>query len=250
MSSNKCDYFQGSWVYDESYPLYDSTSCPFIGEGFDCQKNGRPDKDYLKYRWQPTGCGIPRFNGVDFLERCRGKKIMLVGDSLSKNMWVSLTCLLHASVPNSSYTIDCTGLLSTFTMPEYGLSVLWLKNGFLVDVIYEKIGKVLKLDSIGTGSQWRGMDMLIFNTYHWWLHSGRSQTWDYFQVGDKIVKDMDRLEALKIALTTWATWIDQNTDPSKTKVYFQGVAAAHLDPKEWKDPDPSARTCIGTNKTS
>lgn len=44
---------------------------------------------------------------------------MLVGDSLSKNMWVSLTCLLHASVPNSSYTIDCTGLLSTFTMPVY-----------------------------------------------------------------------------------------------------------------------------------
>ncbi|KAB5534406.1 hypothetical protein DKX38_017492 [Salix brachista] len=173
---------------------------------------------------------------------------MLVGDSLSKNMWVSLTCLLHASVPNSSYTIDCTGLLSTFTMPEYGLSVLWLKNGFLVDVIYEKIGKVLKLDSIGTGSQWLGMDMLIFNTYHWWLHSGRSQTWDYFQVGDKIVKDMDRLEALKIALTTWATWIDHNTDPSKTKVYFQGVAAVHLDPKEWKDPDPSARTCMGQTK--
>jgi hypothetical protein len=27
--------------------------------------------------------------------------------------------------------------------------------------------------------------------------------WDYFQVGDKIVEDMDRLEALKI--TTWAT---------------------------------------------
>jgi len=29
--------------------------------------------------------------------------------------------------------------------------------------------------------------------------------WDYFQVGDKMVEDMDRLEALKIALTTWAT---------------------------------------------
>jgi len=41
--------------------------------------------------------------------------------------------------------------------------------------------------------------------------------WDYFQVGDKIVEDMDRLEDLKIALTTWATWIDHNIDPQILK---------------------------------
>ncbi|CAK7351839.1 unnamed protein product [Dovyalis caffra] len=212
-------------------------------------------QDIYAHSRGPTGaamaanlCGKRRFNGLDFLERYRGKKIMLVGDSLSNNMWVSLTCLLHASVPNSSYTIDRKGLLSTFTMQEYGLSVLWLKNGFLIEVAYEKIGKVLKLDSITTGNQWLGMDILIFNSYHWWFHTGRSQTWDYFQVGDKIVKEMDRLEALRIALTTWATWIDRNIDPSKTKVFFQGVAAVHIDPKEWKDPNPSARTCIGQTK--
>uniref|UniRef100_A0A6N2LKB6 Trichome birefringence-like C-terminal domain-containing protein n=1 Tax=Salix viminalis TaxID=40686 RepID=A0A6N2LKB6_SALVM len=211
MSSNKCDYFQGSWVYDESYPLYDSTKLSLSLE-----------KDLIVRKMADL-------------------------TKITSNTDGSLLVVAFP-VPNSSYTIDCTGLLSTFTMPEYGLSVLWLKNGFLVDVIYEKIGKVLKLDSISTGNQWLGMDMLIFNTYHWWLHSGRSQTWDYFQVGDKIVKDMDRLEALKIALTTWATCIDHNTDPSKTKVYFQGVAAVHLDPKEWKDPDPSARTCVGQTK--
>ncbi|PQQ18693.1 protein trichome birefringence-like 42 [Prunus yedoensis var. nudiflora] len=106
---------------------------------------------------------------------------------------------------------------------------MFRKNGFLVDLDYEKIGKVLKLNSISTGNQWKGVDTLIFNTFHWWTHTGRSQTWDYFQVGDKLVKEMDHMEAYKIALTTWAKWVDSNIDFSKTKVFFQGVAAVHLE---------------------
>lgn len=59
-----CDIFDGNWVLDDSnsYPLYKPGSCPFIDDSFNCFKNGRPDSDYLRLRWKPHGCHIPRFN--------------------------------------------------------------------------------------------------------------------------------------------------------------------------------------------
>lgn len=55
-----CDFSVGKWVYDESYPLYDP-NCPYLSTAVTCQKNGRPDSDYEKWKWKPNGCSIPRY---------------------------------------------------------------------------------------------------------------------------------------------------------------------------------------------
>ncbi|XP_026445574.1 protein trichome birefringence-like 42 [Papaver somniferum] len=136
------------------YPLYDSSKCPWVSESFLCVPNGRPDKDYLKYRWSPSGCDAPRFDAEDFLRRYTGKKIMFVGDSISNNQWQSLT-----------YSI-----------------------------------------------------------------------WDKIQEENKSYKDLDRLVAFTKGLTTWSKWVDNNIDPKKTQVFYQGISPAHLDGNDWGSP--------------
>jgi len=37
-------------------------------------------------------------NATDFLEKLRGQKLVFVGDSLNRNMWESMVCILRQSV--------------------------------------------------------------------------------------------------------------------------------------------------------
>ncbi|GFY88978.1 similar to TRICHOME BIREFRINGENCE-LIKE 38 [Actinidia rufa] len=133
-------------------------------------------------------------------------------------------------------------LLSSVTFEDYGVTLYLYHTTFLVDIVREKVGRVLRLDSIQGGKSWNGMDVLIFNTWHWWTHKGKSQPWDYVQYGSRLMKDMDRLMAFDKGLTTWARWVDQNIDPSKTKVFFQGISPTHYQGKEWKS---GSKTCKG-----
>ncbi|KAJ4977370.1 hypothetical protein NE237_002476 [Protea cynaroides] len=238
VTKRKCDIFDGKWVYDtNTYPLYKASQCPFLSDQVNCRRNGRPDFDYERWRWEPLECEIPRFNGTEMLERLRGKRVIIVGDSINRNQWESLACLLYSVISPSRAEVKVgSGVHKFFRAKDYNCSVEFYWSPFLVqlDDTPVKGSRVLKLDTMAASArQWRRADIMVFNTGHWWVHRGKLQTWDFLQYKSKLMKDLEVDAAFEMGMKTWAHWIDHNINPIKTTVFFRSISPEHKLGNQW-----------------
>ena len=55
------------------------------------------------------------------------------------------------------------------------MSVAYYRSTYLVDIVEEPVGRVLKLDSMRNATAWLAAHLLVFNTWHWWTYRGASQ---------------------------------------------------------------------------
>ncbi|KAJ1399495.1 PMR5 N-terminal domain [Sesbania bispinosa] len=240
-----CDIFDGHWVRDESKPYYPLGSCPYIDRDFDCHLNGRPDSEYVKWKWKPNGCDIPSLNATDFLEKLRGQKLVFVGDSLNRNMWESMVCILRQSVRDKKRVFEISGRTEfkkkgvyAFRFEDYNCSVDFVGSPFIVreSTFKGKNGsfETLRLDLMDqTTTMFHDADIIVFNTGHWWTHEKTSRGEDYYQEGNHVYPRLKVLNAYTRALTTWARWIDSNIDANRTQVFFRGYSVTHFRGGQW-----------------
>ncbi|WZZ63967.1 hypothetical protein YC2023_075337 [Brassica napus] len=170
---------------------------------FHCLGNGRGHEEYLKWRWKPKHCHVPRFQVRDVLERLRSKRIVFVGDSLSRTQWESLICMFIMGLDDKSSVYEVNGNNITKT-------IRFLGHGRLHWHAPKRVKSTLKLDVLDVINQeWSSADYLIFNT---------GQCGCYFQVGNSLRLGMSIPAAYRVALKTWASWIMTTIDPNKTHV--------------------------------
>ncbi|CAN4103277.1 unnamed protein product [Withania somnifera] len=226
-SNNKCNIFEGRWVYEsKESPYYEASQCPFLSEQVSCQKNGRPDFDYENWSWEAHDCVIPRFNGRDMLKRLRDKRIIIVGDSLNRNQWESLVCLLYSATPPSRAHLEVSSSNKVFKAKDYNVTVEFYWNPFLVQFDSQNSPKIVRLEKLSS-LQWQGADIMVFNTGHWWVHLGKFKAWDLFEYKGRLVDGLKLESAFEVAMRTWANWIDQNVNMTKTTVFFRSISPEH-----------------------
>ncbi|MBA0760744.1 hypothetical protein Gotri_023468 [Gossypium trilobum] len=225
--SSSCNLFAGKWVFDNrSYPLYKEKECTFMSDQLACEKFGRKDLNYQFWRWQPHQCDLPRFNATALLEKLRNKRLVYVGDSLNRNQWVSMVCLVDSVISPTFKSMHNNGSINIFKAIEYNATIEFYWSPLLVesnsdDPISHRVpDRIVRVQAIEKHARhWTDADYLVFNTYLWWRRRQMKVLWGSFESPeDGVYKAVKLPRVYEMALQTWAQWLEVHVDRNKTQL--------------------------------
>jgi hypothetical protein len=255
--STVCDVAKGEWVPDPAAPSYTNATCPFIDSRQDCMKYGKPGIDsILRWRWQPHGCDLPRFDPAAFLRLVRHKSMAFVGDSVARNHMQSLMCLLSkVEYPQEIQPKDCIHCTRTYHYREHNFTVTVFWTPFLVRWNLTRAGAQQFMDPHNVyldeaDPEWAravgGYDYVVLNGAKWFtrpvvLHE-RGRVLGCSDCGDPNATYVPPHRAVRASFRTALRALRDEATGFRGKMVVRTVAPPHYENGKWYDGGNCLRT--------
>ncbi|KAK1359146.1 Protein trichome birefringence-like 13 [Heracleum sosnowskyi] len=249
-----CDYSIGKWIYDPTVrsPLRYDNTCKEIYKGWNCIASNKSNAiEIVKWRWKPKGCDLPQFDPVAFLRLYRNTNIGFVGDSLNRNMFVSLFCTLKR-VSGEVRKWRPVGADRGFTFLQYNLTIAYHRTNLLARYgSWSASDNNGKLESLGYKEGYRVdvdipdgtwaeaptfHDILILNTGHWWWAPSKfdpvKSPMLFFEKGMPLVPPISPEAGLDMVLGHMTSFVERKVRPGSV-LFFRTQSPRHFEGGDW-----------------
>ncbi|CAM8987540.1 unnamed protein product [Rhodiola kirilowii] len=221
-----------------------------------CRLTQRTDFAYEKLRWQPKDCNMEDFQGDKFLERMRHKTLAFVGDSLGRQQFQSMMCLITGGEdrPDVQDIGKQFGLVKAhgsirpdgwaYWFPSTNTTVLYYWSASLCDLTpidpsNPKTEVAMHLDRPPAFLQQflPRIDVLVLNTGHHWNRGKLNANRWVMYVGGKPNTNRriaDIVGAKNFTIHSIVHWVDSQLPKYPgLKAFFRTISPRHFFNGDW-----------------
>ncbi|OIV94579.1 hypothetical protein TanjilG_25641 [Lupinus angustifolius] len=248
-----CDYSNGKWIHHSAKTLRYDNTCKEIFKGWNCISGNKSNAlELAMWRWKPNGCDLPQFDPIGFLHNYRDTSIGFVGDSLNRNMFVSLYCTLKSVSNGQVKKWRPAGADRGFTFLDYNLTIAYHRTNLLASYgrwsandnggALETLGfrEGYRVDVDVPDKTWVQApsyhDILILNTGHWWWAPAKfdpvKSPMLFFKKGEPVIPLLSPERGLDMVLEHMIPYVEERARPGAIK-FFRTQSPRHFEGGDW-----------------